>query len=119
MQHVYCIVLSSKLPSTVRPHFCMQIIEDAAVHEQYSRVITPEPAMNEETEDVCALLQQCLDIRRATLPSEMHNSCRILTCSLSSACGIISNVHMMDIGCMEHQHSSVLLLLELASSCLR
>ena len=45
----------------------MQIIEDAAVHEQYSRVITPEPAMNEETEDVCALLQQCLDIRQATL----------------------------------------------------
>ncbi len=44
---------------------CMQIIEDAAVHEQYSRVITPEPAMNEETEDVCALLQQCLDIRQA------------------------------------------------------
>ena len=41
-----------------------QIIEDAAVHEQYSRVITPEPAMNEETEDVCALLQQCLDLRR-------------------------------------------------------
>ena len=41
----------------------MQIIEDAAVHEQYSRVITPEPAMNEETEDVCALLQQCLDLR--------------------------------------------------------
>ena len=44
---------------------CAQIIEDAAVHEQYSRVITPEPAMNEETEDVCALLQQCLDLRRA------------------------------------------------------
>ena len=43
----------------------VQIIEDAAVHEQYSRVITPEPAMNEETEDVCALLQQCLDIRWA------------------------------------------------------
>ena len=43
----------------------MQIIEDAAVHEQYSRVITPEPAMNEETEDVCALLQQCLDLRYA------------------------------------------------------
>ena len=45
------------------PEPCMQIIEDAAVHEQYSRVITPEPAMNEETEDVCALLQQCLDLR--------------------------------------------------------
>ena len=43
-----------------------QIIEDAAVHEQYSRVITPEPAINEETEDVCALIQQCLDLRRAS-----------------------------------------------------
>lgn len=40
-----------------------QIIEDAAVHEQYCRVITPEPAINEEAEDVCALLQQCLDMR--------------------------------------------------------
>ena len=44
-------------------HLRAQIIEDAAVHEQYSRVITPEPAMSEETEDVCALLQQCLDLR--------------------------------------------------------
>lgn len=35
------------------------------MHEQYSRVITPEPAMNEETEDVCALLRQCLDLRCA------------------------------------------------------
>ena len=41
----------------------MQIIEDAAVHENYCRVITPEPAINEETEDVCALLKQCLDLR--------------------------------------------------------
>lgn len=42
-----------------------QIIEDAAVHENYCRVITPEPAINEETEDVCALLKQCLDLRHA------------------------------------------------------
>lgn len=42
---------------------CLQIIEDAAVHENYCRVITPEPAINEETEDVCALLKQCLDLR--------------------------------------------------------
>ena len=41
----------------------LQIIEDAAVHENYCRVITPEPAVNEETEDVCALLVQCLDLR--------------------------------------------------------
>ena len=41
----------------------MQIIEDAAVHEQYCRVITPEPAISEESEDVCALLKQCLDMR--------------------------------------------------------
>lgn len=41
----------------------MQIIEDAAVHENYCRVITPEPAISEETEDVCALLKQCLQLR--------------------------------------------------------
>ncbi len=41
----------------------VQIIEDAAVHEQYCRVITPEPAINEETEEVTFLLQQCLDLR--------------------------------------------------------
>ena len=40
-----------------------QIIEDAAVHDQYCRVITPEPAINEETEDVCQDLQGCLDLR--------------------------------------------------------
>lgn len=41
----------------------MQMIEDAAIHENYCRVITPEAAINEETEDVCALLKQCLDLR--------------------------------------------------------
>ena len=40
-----------------------QIIEDAAVHEQYCRVITPEPAINDETEEVTFLLQQCLELR--------------------------------------------------------
>ncbi|KAK9843466.1 hypothetical protein WJX81_004251 [Elliptochloris bilobata] len=54
-----------------------KIIEDAAVHEQYCRVITPEPAINEETEEVTFLLQQCLDLREKWLfrpavpPSEM------------------------------------------------
>eukprot|EP00884_Botryococcus_braunii_P015280 jgi/Botrbrau1/2435/Bobra.0395s0056.1 len=43
------------------------IIEDAATHEQYCRVITPEPAINEETEDVCELLKQCLDLREKWL----------------------------------------------------
>ena len=34
--------------------FCSagRIIEDAAMHEQYVRVITPEPAPTEETEEV-------------------------------------------------------------------
>lgn len=59
----------------------MQIIEDAAVHEQYSRVITPEPAMNEETEDVCALLRQCLDLR-CVLP--MHSARSKGLCKLSA-----------------------------------
>lgn len=41
----------------------VQIIEDAAMHDQYCRVITPEPASNEETEEVCALLKQCYALR--------------------------------------------------------
>ena len=44
-----------------------RIIEDAALHEQYSRVILPEPASNEETEEVCWLLQRALDARRRWL----------------------------------------------------
>ena len=39
------------------------MMENAALHEQYTRVITPEPALNEETEDVCALLKECYDLR--------------------------------------------------------
>lgn len=42
---------------------CVQIIEDAAMHDQYCRVITPEPAINEETEEVCTLLKQCYALR--------------------------------------------------------
>lgn len=33
------------------------------MHDQYCRVITPEPAINEETEEVCALLKQCYQLR--------------------------------------------------------
>ncbi len=51
-----------------------QIIEDAAVHEQYCRVITPEPAINEETEEVTFLLQQCLDLRYGLSDSCCHRS---------------------------------------------
>lgn len=40
-----------------------QIIEDAALHDQYCRVITPEPALNEEQEDVCAQLQDAVQLR--------------------------------------------------------
>ncbi|KAL4859603.1 AMP deaminase [Chlorella vulgaris] len=40
-----------------------RIIEDAAMHEQYVRVITPMPAPTEETEEVCYLLRQALDMR--------------------------------------------------------
>jgi hypothetical protein len=44
-----------------------RIIEDAAMHEQYVRVITPEPAPTEETEEVCYLLRQSLDMRNKWL----------------------------------------------------
>jgi hypothetical protein len=36
-----------------------RIIEDAAMHEQYVRVITPEAAPTEETEEVCWAALRC------------------------------------------------------------
>lgn len=42
-----------------------QILEEAALYEQYTRVISMEPALNEETEDVCALIKECADLRCA------------------------------------------------------
>ncbi len=44
-----------------------RIIEDAALHEQYSRVILPDPASSEETEEVAWLLQRALDARHKWL----------------------------------------------------
>ncbi len=44
-----------------------QIIEDAALHDQYCRVITPEPALNEEQEDVCAQLRDAFELRYVIL----------------------------------------------------
>lgn len=85
-----------------------QIIEDAAVHEQYSRVITPEPAMSEETEDVCALLQQCLDLRCVFLGcsqsplSTLHYLVSIFPKASSSSawtCGVATLVRLF---CMLH-----------------
>ncbi|GAB4817976.1 hypothetical protein N2152v2_005022 [Parachlorella kessleri] len=40
-----------------------RLIEDAAMHDQYCRVITPEPIPTEETEEVCYLLKQAMDLR--------------------------------------------------------
>lgn len=47
-----------------------QLQEEAALHEQYTRVITPEPGLNEETEDVCALLEECYLLRYS--PQSCH-----------------------------------------------
>ena len=44
-----------------------RIIEDAALHEHYSRVILPDPASNEETDEVCWMLQRALDARHKWL----------------------------------------------------
>ena len=41
------------------------------MHDQYCRVITPEPAINEETEEVCALLQQCYSLRYYSLRNRL------------------------------------------------
>jgi hypothetical protein len=40
-----------------------RLVEDAALHEQYSRVVTPEGPPSEETEEVCSLLARALDLR--------------------------------------------------------
>lgn len=52
-----------------------QIIEDAALHDQYCRVITPEPALNEEQEDVCTQLKDAVQLRCAVVQA-VH----LLTC---------------------------------------
>lgn len=39
------------------------MIEDAAMHEAYVRVITPEHSPSEETEDVCYMLQEAMELR--------------------------------------------------------
>lgn len=60
-----------------------QMMEDAALHEQYTHVITPEPALNEETEDVCALLKECYDMRCApSAPCLCHCLQQSLLCHL-------------------------------------
>lgn len=40
-----------------------RIIEDAALHEHYNRVLTPEMPQTEEAEDVCHMLKKALDER--------------------------------------------------------
>ncbi|EFN59016.1 hypothetical protein CHLNCDRAFT_137692 [Chlorella variabilis] len=50
-----------------------RIIEDAAMHEQYVRVITPEPTPTEETEEVCHLLRQALDMRHRWLFRQQYS----------------------------------------------
>lgn len=44
-----------------------KMIEDAAMHEAYVRVITPEHSPSEETEDVCYMLQEAMELRRKWL----------------------------------------------------
>lgn len=54
-----------------------QILEEAALHEQYTRVISMEPALNEETEDVCALIKECADLRCAGFRLRFHWVCSV------------------------------------------
>ena len=57
-------------------HTCgAQIFEEAALHEHYTRVISTEPALNEETEDVCALLKECADLRCCGVGLRMATPC--------------------------------------------
>jgi len=58
-------------------------IEDAAMQEHYSRVLTPETLPTEEQEDVAALLKECLDMRDKWLwrdAPEVPHECGEVTC---------------------------------------
>jgi hypothetical protein len=50
-------------------HCCVpQAIEQAAtLYDDYCRVITPENLLTEESEEVCAMLVECLELRRKWL----------------------------------------------------
>jgi hypothetical protein len=46
----------------------LQAIEQAAtLYDDYCRVITPENLLTEESEEVCAMLVECLELRRKWL----------------------------------------------------
>ena len=55
---------ASALLSIAKP--AAQLLDEAALYEQYTRVISTEPSLNEETEDVCALLK---------VPAALSTSC--------------------------------------------
>jgi hypothetical protein len=47
---------------------CSQAIEQAAVlYDDYCRVITPENLLTDESEEVCTMLMECLELRRKWL----------------------------------------------------
>ena len=50
-------------PSSSNPEGDSNPANSAAAQAAYCRVITPEPAPSEESEDVCALLRECLELR--------------------------------------------------------
>lgn len=63
---IYALIQRVPLFTACNVSLSMQMQEEAALHEQYTRVITPEPALNEETEDVCGLLKKCYDLRQGS-----------------------------------------------------
>lgn len=68
---------------------------DTSSGEDYSRVITPEAAITDEVEDVCAMLAECLEMRKKWLfkPAGawvgacvcMHACVRVRACMASVA----------------------------------
>jgi len=72
-------------PTNIQPDLVLtsmmqkgKIIEDMAVNDQYSRVLTPDMQPTEEQEEVCAHLKQCLELREKWLwcdsvgPEDVH-----------------------------------------------
>lgn len=56
-------VLPPCLPAPLPPCLPVQVL-DPSTNDEYSRVITPETAMTDEVEDVCAMLVECLELRK-------------------------------------------------------
>ena len=70
----------------LRSPYCLQMLDEAALYEQYTRVISTEPSLNEETEDVCALLKASMASAGLAFSfHESHTGWQSCACALVTA----------------------------------